>query len=151
MARWTSRHRRASVDCYTVDNVTRIIQQPERTPAPPIDLPQDLEFTRRCMCSVYLAVVHVWLLVAGGNGQYPQHTSALINDKQYLPFQINLDVSISGIAWNRTACTSQSCQLIQGKFSGDGPSFNFLEGYQCMSRIRVKLAVDGTGPITQIG
>ena len=90
MARRTSRHRRASVDCYTVDNVTDNTAA-RGTPALPIDLPQDLEFTRRCMCSCIWpwSMYGFSLPVETGSIRNP---SALINDEQYLPFQINLEV-----------------------------------------------------------
>jgi hypothetical protein len=90
-----------------------------------------------------LTVVHVKLTVTRGDRQDSHHFSALVHDKQYLSFQIDLHVRVPCVPrlWSRRS--AQSIQLVQSEFSGSCTSFNFLERYQGVSRIRIELAVNG--------
>ena len=67
MAGRTSGNREAAVNRYAVDDVIRIVEQPERAKAPALDLPQHFESTGWCARTVKLTVVLVECSVTGGD------------------------------------------------------------------------------------
>src|SRR6185503_6598912 len=106
------RNGETAVNCDAVEDVIWIVHQPERAQAPALGFPQHLESACWCARTMDLTVVHIELPVTSRDWQYAHDLAALVDDKQYLSFQIDLGVRITPMPRLWTCRSAQSIQFV---------------------------------------